>query len=249
MTSRTVPALLATTFVLALAQLLAVVAGWAPAIVCGALIPLLAWAIFHFLDIEVAAWWMLGITTLASVVGVAVAAFAGADVPIFVMFAPMAAAACAGAKQLVERRQARRCALCNSRLGQTLAFPCPRCGLLVCERSCWVFERSRCRLCEQNGVRIFVEDGRWWDRQLGPRTMHGRCQLCLEPASDTDLRACPKCGRPQCRECWDASNGECTRCHWTIPDLPPSLQPFVLAGRGQAPARPPDDRAKRESAL
>jgi hypothetical protein len=48
-------------------------------------------------------------------------------------------------------------------------------------------------------------------------------------AEETDLRVCGKCGRPQCRDCWDFSNGQCGRCHWIVEDLPEALRPYVVA--------------------
>jgi hypothetical protein len=56
----------------------------------------------------------------------------------------------------------------------------------------------------------------------------GRCQICMATPDKADLRCCGHCGRPQCRDCWDQANGQCSRCHWTIPDLPENLRPYML---------------------
>jgi hypothetical protein len=129
----------------------------------------------------------------------------------------------------IRNLQLRRCALCDRRLNTAVAFSCPRCALLTCDH-CWIFERSRCRLCEENGVAILPADARWWDKQTGPRAKQGRCQICMATADKVDLRSCKKCGRLQCRDCWDVfANGQCIRCGWTIPDMPKSLRPYVIA--------------------
>jgi len=124
-------------------------------------------------------------------------------------------------------RDARRCELCNDRLAGAISFTCPRCGLPVCEARCWDFERVRCRLCVQNRVPALPIEAEWWERNIGPQARRGRCQLCQSSAEEADLRSCPKCGRPQCRECWDDANGSCSRCGWSCPALPDGLKQFV----------------------
>lgn len=131
----------------------------------------------------------------------------------------------------LSRVNSRRCSLCSRRIGSALAFQCPRCGLLVCESRCWASEFLRCRLCVQNEVPIFPPEGRWWDKQFGAAVTHGACQYCHAVAGERDLRACRRCGRPQCRDCWDHLNGQCTRCQWTIPDMPKALRGFLEVSR------------------
>jgi hypothetical protein len=119
----------------------------------------------------------------------------------------------------------RRCKLCNQRLGpHAITFNCPRCGLEVCDEHCWKFEQRRCRMCEENHVPALPAQNQWWDRQLGPRILNGRCQICMASPEQADLRNCGHCRRPQCRDCWDQANGECSRCGWTMPGLPQSLK-------------------------
>jgi hypothetical protein len=161
-------------------------------------------------------------------VGVALVYFAMPAQEIYLWFAPLLALAFSGILVAAQRVGSKLCGLCGRRLRGHVAFECPRCGLTVCDHTCWVFELSRCKLCEQNRVPIFLQDGRWWDRQLGPKVKYGRCQLCQSPAEEVDLRPCRKCGRTQCRACWDAANGQCSRCRWTIEDLPDSLRRYVL---------------------
>ena len=121
-----------------------------------------------------------------------------------------------------------RCHLCNRWLRRSVvSFECPRCEFVVCEQ-CWEFYHLRCRLCEQNRVPVFPPDGRWWDRHLGARVSHGRCQICLTTSDQVDLRACGRCGRSQCRECWDYANGQCSHCNWIMDDLPGTLRPYML---------------------
>jgi hypothetical protein len=126
--------------------------------------------------------------------------------------------------QLIKLTQ-RRCKLCNRRLGpHAITFNCPRCGLEVCDEHCWKFEQRRCRMCEENHVPALPAQNQWWDRQLGPRVFNGRCQICMASPEQADLRTCGHCRRPQCKDCWDQSNGECSRCGWTIPNLPQPLK-------------------------
>jgi hypothetical protein len=122
----------------------------------------------------------------------------------------------------------RRCALCARRLGpHALTFRCPRCGLLVCDETCWNFQERRCQLCLRNQVPLLSRSGQWWDRAFGPRATCGRCQLCMIGHNHADLRYCGRCRRPQCWDCWDHVNGECARCGWTAPGLPDSLSQVI----------------------
>lgn len=128
----------------------------------------------------------------------------------------------------VLHRSRARCSLCNRRLAtQSLSFQCPRCHMQVCDETCWSFEHRRCTLCLEQRVPILPIQDQWWTRVAGPRSIHGRCQICLGAADQLDLRPCPTCRRPQCRECWDFNNGECQRCGTALPDLPASLTTTV----------------------
>jgi hypothetical protein len=232
MNTRKITTLLAGCFLLVLLQLVAGLVNPIVAAVGGCLVALLAFGIFRFFEVEFESQWVVPAVAVGS-------SLAGAGIVYFFAsssgrddtlgFAPLAAALTAGAIIGIGRMSSRRCGLCNRRIGGGVAFDCPRCGLLVCERDCWVFEQCRCRLCEQNRVPVFSPDGRWWDRHFGPRSQHGRCQICQSTAEATDLRVCGKCGRPQCRDCWDYANGQCSRCHWIVDDLPEPLRPFMGA--------------------
>jgi hypothetical protein len=239
MTSRAITTLLASIFLTTVLQLVAgLVNLWAA--ICGAvLIVFVAFAIFHFFEVDLPSRWIkIAAPTLASAIAITVVYFATNGDPRL-WSAPLTAAAAGVLIDLVQNMGKRRCALCTRRI-TGVAFNCPRCGLLVCEQNCWSFDTCRCRLCEQNRVPVFTPDGRWWDRQLGPRSTYGKCQLCLTAAEQADLRVCGKCGRPQCRECWDFSNGQCIRCQWTLDDLPPALREFMVA-----PTRGPERPARR----
>ena len=122
------------------------------------------------------------------------------------------------------RRSQARCGLCNRRLpAGSLVFACPRCGMHVCDETCWSFEHRRCQLCLEQRVPLLPVEESWWMRATGPRSRYDRCQICRGAADAVDLRACPKCRRTQCRDCWDFNNGECQRCGTALPDLPASL--------------------------
>lgn len=149
-------------------------------------------------------------------------------------FTFLLAGAGSGATVLLLLRNRKRCNLCNRRLStQALVFRCPRCTQQVCEETCWNFEHRRCALCLEQRVPVLPIDSGWWSRVAGPRMTQGRCQVCLVaagmPPDGADLRACPRCRRPQCRDCWDFRNGECARCDAALPDLPASLGE-ILAG-------------------
>lgn len=172
------------------------------------------------------AWFQLAIPALGTCAGSGLAVVS-ADLSPSLLFAPLLSLAGSTAVLVVKRSGAKRCALCEKRIGAELAFVCPRCELLVCEANCWVAEHLRCRLCLQNGVPILTDGSQWWDHRLGPRSNQGTCQYCHRSATESDLRGCRRCGRPQCRDCWDHLNGSCSRCDWVISDLPESLMKFA----------------------
>jgi hypothetical protein len=214
-------------FLAALCQLLGLLMGSVPAFVVACATGIAAdWLRRAFDPRPLAAWWSLPLLlAVANAAGVAALWGAGTvwDGRGYVWLAPLAAAVCAAAARQMKQSAERRCGLCNRRLGSGPAFECPRCNLFACEQHCWSFETLRCLLCLGNEVPLFAVDGRWWDRQFGPRFHQGQCQLCMTQADSTDLRTCRKCGRPQCRHCWDMANGQCFRCRWTVDALPPSL--------------------------
>ena len=142
----------------------------------------------------------------------------------------LAGAGGAGVVAVVLRNR-RRCNLCSRSLSsQALTFRCPRCSQEVCEETCWNFEHRRCALCLEQRVPIMPIESGWWTRVAGPRVTQGRCLVCLTAADKADLRACPNCRRMQCRDCWDFSNGQCSRCAAALPDLPPALSRVIGGG-------------------
>ncbi len=167
---------------------------------------------------------ILGLAVLASTVTLELllhASFAG-------WFAPLFAASAAAGTAALKIHDRARCALCNRRLKmQAVVFRCPRCSMLVCDESCWSFEHRRCRMCLENRVPVLPMADSWWNRVTGPRSPNGRCQVCLASGEQADLRGCARCRRLQCRDCWDFSNGECTRCGEHLPELPEALSTVV----------------------
>jgi len=195
----------------------------------GILIALISLGLFRFFEVEFTRpWWPVALPAAMSLLGIVILFVSTSGSPLYLWFAPLLAALTSGAIVLVQNLDRRRCSLCNRRIGGDVAFTCPRCGMLVCERECWDFERCRCRLCEQNRVPILPTEGRWWDRHFGARSPLGRCQVCAATAQDADLRVCAHCGRPQCRGCWDYTNGQCAHCQWVVADLPAPLQEYVV---------------------
>ncbi|HLH04797.1 MAG TPA: hypothetical protein VKX25_18670 [Bryobacteraceae bacterium] len=209
-------------------QLIALLLGLPAAIICGALLPPLSQFVFGLIDIQFRAWWPLLLQSAGASLGGVLLGWATLGLRWPLLFAPLAACVSAGVLLFMRRWQAEQCALCKHRLIGEIAFECPRCGLRVCERQCWNFMGCRCRMCEEHRVPIFTEDSRWWDRNFGARSSFGKCQLCQESAANADLRLCGNCGRPQCRDCWDSQNGICSRCQWTVPELPERLRDFLL---------------------
>ena len=214
---------------MAVVQLLSALISPEAAVGGGFAVGLLAVGVAKFFHAEFEnRWAIVLVALLGSVAGVGLALAAGVSGPPWMLaLAPPLAMVAAGALQLGKGGGGRRCGLCERRVSGP-RFDCPRCGLLVGEQCCWVHERLRCRLCEQNEVPVFPADGRWWDRNFGPRLDRGRCQITMEDAQTADLRGCPRCGRPQSRMAWDLHNGECARCGWVVEDLPERLAPYML---------------------
>jgi hypothetical protein len=214
-----------------LQMLLLLVNPWA-GVAGGVVIAALAVPLLTFFKVEWGSQWAeVLIPSLSSVAATTLVFLAKRDSPLHVWLAPLVAIVASLLIGGVRNLQSKRCALCERRLRTAVAFCCPRCGLLVCDQ-CWIFERSRCRLCEKNEVPIFPEDARWWDKEFGPRSSHGRCGICMAPAHEVDLRSCRRCGRPQCRTCWDLfANGQCSRCGWTVSDMPESLRPYIITSK------------------
>ncbi len=214
---------------MAVVQLLAALVSPEFAIGGGLLVGLLAVGVAKFFRSEFEnRWAIVLVALLGSLAGVGLALAAGVAGPTWMLaIAPPLAIVGAGVLQLGKGGGGKRCGLCERRVGGP-RFECPRCGLLVGEQCCWVHDRLRCRLCEQNGVPAFPPDARWWDRNFGPRLDRGRCQITMEDAKTADLRACPRCGRPQSRTAWDLNNGECARCGWCVQDMPERLRAYML---------------------
>jgi hypothetical protein len=167
----------------------------------------------------------------ASLLGLALAkAGSGLAYPSAVWAAPLFAALLSGVPALSIVMRGARCQLCHARLRHLLSFSCPRCRLVACE-DCWRFERGRCSLCEANQVPLFPLDFSWWQEHFGSQVHVGRCALCLRVADWSVAHwACGGCGHSQCRSCWDENNGECSRCGWTVPDLPVAVSEYVAVG-------------------
>jgi hypothetical protein len=209
------------------------------AIIGAGVLALLSPVALRMLDVELSPTAAVLLPALSSGCGVACLAFVPRVLSPVLWTAPLLACTVAAVAAWIRLATSRRCALCSRRVGDDLAFACPRCHLLVCS-DCWVFEYRRCRLCEQNGVPVFTEPS-WWDRELGPRVTFGSCSRCKTPASHdrTELRACRKCGRPQCAACWDEANGECLRCGWIAGGLPDALNRYMRPN-GNAYVQIPD---------
>ncbi|HZS50077.1 MAG TPA: hypothetical protein VFA54_04400 [Bryobacterales bacterium] len=245
MSGRKATIVAASCFLLAVLQLLAALVNPAASVGAAVVVGVLTFGILRLFDVELErAWSPLLIAAGSSAAAIGVRYFGSpATADRTLGLSPLVAFVAAAMVLLLRRSKAQRCGLCNRRIGRSLAFECPRCGLTVCDQTCWIFEHCRCRLCEQNRVPVFSPDGRWWDRRFGPRMKQGRCQLCLAEAADADLRACANCGRPQCRPCWDFANGQCSRCQWTVDDLPEGLKMYMLPGEPGAGRDAPDRRA------
>ena len=195
----------------------------------------------QFFLAKVEAWWpAVALALCSSLGGTLLRLLSRRPASPWIALAPLIALATSGGITIFQRYFARRCGLCNRRIAGDVALECPRCGLIVCDQNCWDFDHFRCRLCETNRVPVFTPDPRWWDKQFGARVEFGRCQVCLAPAAESNLRACRKCGRAACMACWDYNNGQCTHCGWAVPDLPQKLQMYV-----SSVAQPPAASARR----
>jgi hypothetical protein len=229
MKSRVITALVACGILIALAQFLGALGSFVTTVACAMLAALLFFGLMAFFQIHLERWWAPAVcVTMSSFAGTITGSLGKPQrVPWAWLLAPAIAGATAAVVALVAKKASRRCTLCKRRLGWGVSFECPRCGMVVCDGECWEFEHLRCRLCEENRVTIFSPGEYWWTKQLGERKPYGKCQLCGGKAEERDLRACVKCGRAQCTECWDYANGECRRCHWVVADLPPQLKALM----------------------
>lgn len=219
----------ASAFVLALIEMLGTVGGPLPAIAAGVADGVLVVFLLRLFGVDSAPLWVpVATATAASCAGLVAGSLGVAQPLSWQWFGPLGAAAVSLGIGAARSGHSRSCQLCRQRLGGAMAFQCPRCGLLVCERKCWRFDSCRCRLCADHAVPVFPAEARWWDAQFGQRMSSGKCQLCLSEGSTVDLRACGGCGRPQCRECWDYANGQCGHCGWILADLPAALKPYMF---------------------
>ncbi len=232
MNARTGAVFAAGVFVMALAQFFGAMAGAGVGIGIACLLPLISLGLLRMFEVELQNQW-LGVMppVLASGIGVMLWAASRPGMDPLLWMSPCLAGMITAVIVWWKNRDARRCALCNSRVSNTITFTCPRCNLVVCESKCWDFEKIRCRLCVQNAVPLFPPSKQWWDKNVGLTTQQGRCQRCQVGPEDAELRTCPKCGRPQCLECWDDSNGVCSRCQRRVEALPDALKQFMQSTR------------------
>ena len=216
-------------------QLLAALVHVSVALLAAMAIGVVVFFFFSFFEVaQSTAWAPLLLAVCASLGGTLLRLLSSRPASPWLAVAPALALSTAGGTSILRRHLAKRCPLCKRWIGRDVALECPRCGLIVCDRGCWDFDHYRCRLCEDNRVPIFTTDSRWWDKRFGPRVDSGRCQVCLATAAEANLRACGKCGRAQCKACWDYGNGRCTHCGWVISDLPQELKIYVLGVRANA---------------
>lgn len=229
MTAQRLITLFAICFILVLVQLLAALAHPLLGIIAGLAVGGLSIVLLRAFAIE-------EIPAPALALGAFLSSAIGIALPLLsqhtsrkssLLVAPVLAAGITFLSRVVSDDKFGRCGLCHRRLTST-AFDCPRCGLVVCEQSCWSFHDCRCTQCEKQKVPILSTDRSWWDTHLGPRIWQGRCQRCQTGAEEADLRTCVRCGRRYCRKCWDRANGQCSHCLWTIPALPERLKKYVV---------------------
>jgi hypothetical protein len=229
-------------FILALTQTLGTMNGTTSAIMVGVADGILVHPIFRLFGVAGEhSWGTVTTVAVASCAGTLTGSLGVAQPGSWQWLAPLCAIAACLSVESLNKAQSRVCQLCRRRLSGTMAFECPRCGLFVCERKCWRFDGCRCRLCADHAVPVFPYEPQWWDESFGSRLSGGKCQLCLSEDSAIDLRACANCGRPQCRECWDYANGQCSHCGWILADLPPALKRYMFpegqSGWGTTEAR------------
>ncbi len=223
---------LAAGFVLALIQTLGTLLGTATAITAGVVVGLLVLPLFRLFGTIWDSWWVpISTAVIASCVGTLIGSLGSAEPFSWIWLSPACALCVCGGIESVIRVRARRCQLCRGGLRDEIAFECPRCGLVVCERKCWRSDSCRCRLCADNAVPVFPHETTWWDERFGTRVSAAKCHLCLANDAASDLRACANCSWPQCRECWDYANGQCGHCGWVLADLPPTLKRYMEARR------------------
>ncbi|HEX3437320.1 MAG TPA: hypothetical protein VHT24_11180 [Pseudacidobacterium sp.] len=209
--------------------LVATLAGFAALAVAVILIGAASPFLVQALDMPSRPWWLLPTSLTAALLAALGVVVAIHQVSAEWWILPFVLFAVISGTSILSNMTKHRCALCHRRLGpHAITFGCPRCGLEVCDDSCWSFEHRRCRMCEENHVPILPSQSQWWDRYLGPRVQQGRCQLCMASPEQSDLRGCGHCHRPQCRDCWDQNNGECSRCGWVMPNLPEPLKTFAV---------------------
>lgn len=220
--------LLACWFTLLLVQFLAALPGTPVAVGGAVVVGLLSPILLRFFQADFGPAPALLLAAGASLAGVAPGLVNRSADHLGMILVPAVALVTAGIFVLVQWGGQGRCALCNRRLSGGTWFRCPRCGLRVCDDECWDFSNIRCRLCQQNKVPLAIfADSRWLNDHLGEPLAKGRCQLCLASYSEADLRACGNCGRPQCRDCWDVTNGRCSHCGWLVDDLPAQLKVYL----------------------
>lgn len=227
MTARAGATLAAAIFVMTLIEFFGALGGVWIALALALVLPWIALLLVKFFEVEVSATWLIATVVLAGFLAIGLATLTATTTDPLIWAAPIIAGLETAFILWLRGRSSNRCGLCNHGIAGEVAFACPRCGLNVCEQRCWDFEKLRCRLCVQNRVPAFPPDGRWWDHRFGAATPHGRCQLCQATAQAGELRNCPNCGRPQCRDCWDDANGTCSRCKWRVADLPESLKAYM----------------------
>lgn len=158
--------------------------------------------------------------------------------------ASLSALIAAGVHAIRHRRQVPLCVLCRAPALAGAAFVCPRCQDRVCARTtCWQARYFRCARCHEREIVILPIDEPWWHARLGRRVSDGQCVHCHRAAHEADLRECGQCRWPQCRRCWDYHNGQCPRCQWVIPGIPPRLADLMRrSGRVVAAPQPGSSR-------
>lgn len=217
-------------FLIVVAQLLAGFGGAGWQLLAGVAGGLLTLGLLKFFEVGYERWWAPAVLAVAATaVGTGISLLASPTSRLWPLAAvPLVAALAAGIPAFVSHSAARKCQLCGRPMHGEVSFDCPRCRYTVCDR-CWRFESLRCRLCDDNKVPAFPADSRWWREQLGEPVSRGRCQVCQVDTTRDTLYACPRCGRMQCRTCWDYTNGQCRLCEWLIEDLPPAIDDLMVA--------------------